>query len=391
MNISYYFRVSCSWATIRCASLLISLALGVFWPTSEATAKIPSKLSPAKIKQIKQSNKSFKECQKTALQDFKGQKTTQPGLKQALESCKERYPGAGLYIACKKKVLLASKSSKSKKTAADPLEELAECKQYLTAAAFDPDASVPFFHENGQLFFAGIGLNKATTLKTLNPPNFDCERLSTAMKKPSEASYILFGNHPRMFGASKELSTDNLTNLYKVTSKQARKEARNKDGYLIPGIGRIYGTPSDESSAIFFPSAPCDFDGQTGSIFAGLSVYFLQETDAQVSPYFGIAYFKAGQQAVKTVDLIAQATTKLGSNFRSFKKNGQVVFLASSPIAEVDSEKDPRNLCRSPRKHEVMVVIQSLKDNPRQPEYLIVANVKNLCDYGDRLARRLAK
>jgi len=385
MNISYFFRIY-SLSKLREHLTAVAILFSAFH--AHSTWASTSKLSPAKIKQIKRTNKSYKECQKTALQEFKSQKLTQPAFKSALDSCKERYPGAGLYIACKKKALADSKAAKSTD---DASEDIAECKQYLTAAAFDPDASVPFFHDSGQLYFSGIGLNKSTTLKALNPPNFDCDRLVSAVKKPVEASYLLFGNHPTVFSGWENVLPADLTALLKLSAKSAQKEARSKAGYLIPGAGRIYGLVEDKGAGLFFPSAPCDFDGQTGNIFSGLSTYYLIEPEAQVTPYFGIAYFKASQRSVTMADLVSQVATRLGSDFKSFKKNSQVVFIASSAISETDGERDPRNLCRPPRRHQVLGVVQSLKDNPRQPEYLIVANIKNLCDYGDRLARRLAK
>ncbi len=35
-------------------------------------------------------------------------------------------------------------------------------------------------------------------------------------------------------------------------------------------------------------------------------------------------------------------------------------------------------------------MIQGQKDEPEKPEYVIVANIKNLCDFGDRVAKRTA-
>jgi hypothetical protein len=36
-------------------------------------------------------------------------------------------------------------------------------------------------------------------------------------------------------------------------------------------------------------------------------------------------------------------------------------------------------------------VVQGRKDAPTQPEYLILANVKNLCEFGDKLGKRLTE
>ena len=46
---------------------------------------------------------------------------------------------------------------------------------------------------------------------------------------------------------------------------------------------------------------------------------------------------------------------------------------------------------KQPRQHRFVGIVQAHKDKPNKPEYLILANVKNLCDFGDRLAKRLVQ
>ena len=94
-------------------------------------------------------------------QDF-----TQKKFEVSLTACRESFPGADLYVTCKKQAIRAAKT---KNIAQD--EAVSQCKRYLVATQFDPDAEpVPFFVEAGQVYLhAGIGLNAPMPSTALNP------------------------------------------------------------------------------------------------------------------------------------------------------------------------------------------------------------------------------
>ena len=61
--------------------------------------------------------------------------------------------------------------------------------------------------------------------------------------------------------------------------------------------------------------------------------------------------------------------------------------ISNHKIRAFDSEGDPFNLCRQPRKHDFIAMIR--KQDKTHPQYLLLANLKNLCSYGDHAAKAL--
>ena len=361
--------------------LAAALSLGAFGlaPAPNAAAK-NAKLSPAKVKQLKKTRKSFENCRKDALGQLKDGAINKAKFETLLNTCKENFPGASLYISCKKSAI---KTAQSKNL--QPDQAIAQCKRFLIATSFDPDAAEPVFVDNGQIYFAGIGLNKQMPVQRLSPPNFDCERLDAVARNPEKAQYILFGNHPRMFAGLADLKGKALTTALKFAKPMPK-------GVDIDGFGRIFGDPKEASGVVFFPSSSCDFEADLGDTFAGISAYYLLDAaSSAVIPYFGIVYYKQDQKAVTTPKLVAAMTKELGSSFKSYSKNSQVTFIAAAGVTETDDEEDPKNLCRQPRQHRFVAVVQGRKEAPNQPEYLLIANVKNLCEYGDRMGKRLTQ
>ncbi len=360
------------------ASMLVLTAFGGEF-AGPAMAK-QGGLTPAKVKQIKKVRKSFENCRKEALEQLKLGAVSRKKFEVALNTCKENFPGASLYITCKKQAI---KSSENKNIPAD--QAIEQCKRYLLAATFDPDEPVPFFVEAGQVYFAGLGLNRTLPAAALNPPNFTCEKLQSVVRNPEGAQYILFGNHPRAFAGLAEKKGPDLLKVLKITKPSPK-------GVEVTGLGKVFGDPKTAQSVVFFPSASCDLESDPGSIFSGMSAYYLLDSaGSSVTPYFGIAYYKAEQTKVTTAKLLQSLVHLLGTNFKTYTKNNVVTFVAASNVSETDDEQDPKNLCRQPRAHRFVGVVQGQKDDAKKPEYLILANVKALCDFGDRLGKRFVE
>lgn len=356
--------------------LILTVPLGI--PTPGAFAQ-KMKIPPARAKAIKKTRASFEACRKEALAEFKSGSLSRKSFEAALGRCKESYPGASLYTDCKKKAIRTAKDKNI-----SPDKAIDQCKRYLYAASFDPAEPVPFFVESGQIFFAGLGLNRPTAPNNMNPPNFDCGKLTAMAKSPEQAQYFLFGNHPNTFAALDAKKGAEL-------SKALGMPKVSKKGYDVNGFGRIFGDVSKPSGVVFFPTGACEFEADPGDIFAGLSAYYLIDAAGSgLYPYFGIAYFKQGQTDITTPKLIQRTIKLLGPNFKAQAKNPQVTFIAAGALAEQDDEKDPKNLCQQPRQHRFVAVIQSRPDGS-SPEYMLLANIKNLCEFGDRLAKRLVQ
>src|SRR5262249_19832890 len=111
----------------RCITLFITtLFVGLTMLAPPAAAKKAAKLSPAKIKQIKKSRKSFENCRKDALAQLKNGAVSKKKFEVLLNTCKENFPGASLYISCKK---AAIKTAESQNLAPD--QAIEQCKRYL--------------------------------------------------------------------------------------------------------------------------------------------------------------------------------------------------------------------------------------------------------------------
>jgi hypothetical protein len=353
---------------ILCIAFLVCSS----WQAGSAFAGQRNSLSPAKVKQIQKSNKGFKQCLASAI------KMPDPGrAKIALKQCRDRFPGAGLAAECKKAAFKRHKGATSALKAA-----ISDCKRFQLAASFDERNPVPFLLYQDQLYFAGLGLNAMASRDDLDPPNFNCSRLDASMKGEEEWQHVLFGNHPKAFVTHDRLSS--IKQLLEVKVGQSIK--------TVAGLGQIYGDVNKDSSNLFFASAPCDFAGQTGKLFDGLSVYYLQPDRGRiVTPSFGVAYFRKGQDGATTEDVKSKILNTLGSEYAAQEKDETTTFFAVEKLAEFDDEGDPRNICMAPRKHRVIAVLKTFEGQKARPQFLIVANTRNLCDYGDRLLSARAK
>lgn len=338
-------------------------------------------LAPAKIKVIQKTNQSYKECVITAAAAGKAGKLNTQELSAAFALCTEKYPSTGLFNECKRNVL---KNAKGRDLTAS---ELTGCKKLQIDATFTPDSVIPIFINGNQSFFAGLGLNRDLKISEMDLPNFTCDRFRDAVTDiPNKAQHILFGNNPKMFLSGAEQSK--FINHLKATASKLPKGAKFND---VSGVGRVFGEPTTQQSMIYFPSSSCDYKGVLGQAYAGLSVFYLPDTTTQIAtPYFGIAYYRAGQKKQTTPKLVAELLSRLGSSFKAYSKDKSTIFISAAPFQEVDQERDPRNICKAPRPHQFVAVVRTLSADSNVPEYLLLANIRNLCDYGDRLAKKLA-
>lgn len=347
--------------------------------------------------------KSYEKCRKDLIKKLKLGTVNKSKFTHGLNSCRENFPSSGVYAACKKQTL--KKLDKNQKQ--NP-EALQRCQNLLKSIDFSPDNPAPFVLEQGQLFFAGIGLNRSQSNNLLTPPNFDCIRLNNATKSTANAQYLLFGNHPSSFKGFRNKNReailsalgDGLKPPQAVESKKSSKKKgkiHDRDtsaasGLDYIGFGRIFEKPTSPKALAFFPMAACDFKSDTGPHIGALSAYYLLDTVASnVTPIFGITYFKEKQDKFSTADVIDALKERLGDGYKDFKKNQQTSFVAMAATSDTDDEGDPKNLCQEPRLHKFLGIVQGQKDNAAKPDYVLLASIKNLCDFGDRMSIRLVK
>jgi hypothetical protein len=336
----------------------------------------------AGAERAQKAQQSYNECTSRATAAVKSGKLRIEDLPAEFGRCTDRFPAAGLFQECKKNLL---KSAKGRDIS---VAEVNRCKQILVAASFDPSQPAPIYVSAGQAVFAGVGLNRPMKVSVMQVPNYDCRKLQMALSDiPKNAQHILFGNHPKMF-----LSGPDQAKFLKNLSSAVSKPSKNTKHADVAAFGRVFGDPKTNQSIVYFPSGACEFEATTGKIFAGINLFYLPDEKSQsATPYFGIAYYKQGQKSITTPELVAEVSRKLGPDFKAYSKDVQTVFISSTPFKEVDKERDPRNICELPRQHRFVAVIHTVKGSPNVPEYLLLANIRNLCEYGDLRARNLAR
>ena len=368
-------------------SKVACLTLSFIFSASPLPAIAKNRLSPAVRKDIKKNNVSFRSCRRKALRLMQEGKLSPNRLKARLTGCQERYPGASLYINCKKKALKAYRSDK-----AALIKGIRDCKKLLVGVSFDPSREIPFYLKSNRQFFAGIGFNRPLSARELDLPNFDCQQLRSLAKEPAKAEYFLFGNEPKLFPGFKGLGHNQIRALFRVPARLP------PDGHLVAQFGKIFKGPIDKKPiTVYFPSGSCTFNGNPGENFTGLSTYYLiDQTRKRFIPYFAIAFYHPDFKASDTKDLSFKMLAMLnqsspasgGRAFRAFSRKENMTLIATQKIQEFDEEGDPMNLCRSPRPHRFLAVVKGRSDRPEQPEYIILASIKNLCAFGDMVSRQ---
>jgi hypothetical protein len=254
------------------------------------------------------------------------------------------------------------------------------------AASFDPSEVVPFYFHDEKLYFAGVGMNKSQSLSEFTLPNFDCNKLMDKAEDPKQAEHILFGNHPVWFAKLRGKKEDVILKMLKVTLPVPA------DGQYIENFGRVFGDPRKNDSSVFFPSSSCAFSADLGPYFSGLTTYFLIDKESKaVTPYFAIAFYKPQLpgSVISTNVLIEKIRASLGEDYSVAAKDSATTIIALEKITKIDEDGDPQAPCTVPRKHKFLAVVKARTEGATEPEFLLVANLTQLCDYGDRLSRRL--
>lgn len=394
---SSYPRHTTSGRTRRSETLVLVFLCFIFLGTAANAANKPPKIEPSEGRLLatkKPPAKNYSSCRKELITKLKKGIINKYKFSSELNACRENYPASVVYTACKRQFLKQSKNQKPSRSA------LEACKEQVKSLEFSPDNPTPFLVEQGQLYFAGIGINRSQASGQLNPPNFSCVRLQNATKSTAHAQYVLFGNHPSTFRGFKnktgEEVLDALGNGLRPSSAETKKKGRQQGsgdfGLEYIGFGRIYERPTSSKALAFFPVAACDFSSEMGPNFLALSTYYLIDSVASsVTPFFGIVYFDENQTQFTTTSILQELLKRLGEEFNTIKKNKITSFVAAANPREFDNEGDPKNLCKEPRDHKFFGIVQGQKSNPEKPDFVLLASVKNLCDFGDRLSLRLIK
>lgn len=369
-------------------TLTFSFALAT---VASTTLHIPNALSagrgalrPEQRERMKQQVQEYNNCRSDVLANVKSGRLPIERSRVELDGCRKRFSGASLYSDCKAKVL----KTKANKDAETIRKAIIQCQDYLVAGNFNPDDPFPFKLElGGKISFAGIEFNDSSVVTDLKPINFDCGNVRLVVNSPDKARYSFFGNQPRLFANLGDIK--NKADLFRVLGLK-RIPANGKA--RVPGFGEINGDPALKQSVVYFPTAQCDYERAVGRVYTGLQIHYLMDfAQKEAIPYMAVAYYEPKLQTIATTDIERKMLGTMGpGSIVTAKKGDQTRFIASGQLTEFDAEGDPMHLCKKPRKHAFLGVIRSSQGPTHAPNYLMLANIKNLCDYGDRLAARLA-
>jgi hypothetical protein len=347
---------------------------------SHASAQ-KSDLKPTLRKQIRKDNISYTKCRKKVLDNLKSKKEDAKDLQAELQTCNAQFPNAAVFIACKTQVLKNFK--KNPKGAKD---KLAACREIQTASTYQPDNPVPFFKAGNRAFYAGIDLAKDMPPDAAqNLPAYDCEPLEQTLKRAEDAEYLLFGNTPRLFKPFATLKEEKLRAALKG------KKEKGADPFLaVRDFGRLYEI-SGRPPIVLFPLSNCYFAAELGDYFIDHKVYFLLDYQGkELSPYFGVSFYAPKQRTFTVRDIERLLVDRLGPGYKAFdirKKTAR--FISKQKPTEFDLEGDPKNLCGERDKNNLVALIRRDPYRPDYPSAMLVVNVGNSCEFGDKLARRL--
>jgi hypothetical protein len=366
----------------RFLTALAGLSLLGLGTTSLASGR--AALRPQQREQMKQQVSEYSKCRKKVLHDYKGGHSNVDQAQQALASCRSDFTGASLYAECKTKLLTNRRNYEPNALK----KALTNCQDYLIAGNFNPNDPFPFqFSAEHKVSFAGVELNLPVPRAELDPTNFTCAPVQEAFENPANARYMFFGNHPRLFGDLVDISRK--SDLYALFKIKGLPTPRTD----VPQFGRIEGDPARKEALVYFPTGQCDFERSVGQVFQGLQLHYLIDSEQQLAiPYVAVAYYQPSLEWITAAEIEKKIRAAMGDQTQlTLKKGDATRFLSATPITEFDGEGDPIHLCKKPRKHDFLAIVRASKGFGSPPDYLLLANIKNLCEYGDRLAQRLVK
>ena len=291
-----------------------SLVSGILFLSLLPPSAMAKKRKKEAIKKetIAASEKNYKECRKSVLAAFKAKEFPKKALKGNLKACTEKYPGAKLYIDCKKKALKGA----SQKGARAAKVKLKACRELLRRSSYSSTDPFPFMIKDGKAYFAGIGMNLKMDA-TVERPNFNCHGLSQVAKNVDEPQYLFFGNKPSVFkGFSRS--------KFKKWRKEADRAEDNS--FIIDQVGQIY--PSGKEMLLYFPSGECYLKDTSSSIFEFLNIYYLINPLTKESfPFVALAKYKDDYKGITSKDLIRDFSKQMAGKAKKKKQRSKNILV----------------------------------------------------------------
>lgn len=324
----------------------------------------------------------YKTCRSKALRQ-NATKNKRSGLKKALASCRNRTPQAVTFENCKKKAIKVHKNNLDLAR-----QEISKCREIMMASTFDRSKRVPVERIDGRVFFAGVDLSKEWRLKDFKniEKSYNCELIRATLNGEHQPEFLLFGNRINAFRPT--LTWD--AKRIKTAMSGYRRVKKPEPHKNIPELARVYissKTPLD--NAIYFAMSYCSLTKGSGRFYEALKVYFLLNYDKKTAtPFMGVSFYSRSKKNKDQNEIVKALREELGESFREFATQRDAIYLVEDEIREFDAEGDPFDICQRQRKHKVIAILKgNTQKNTTRPRLLVVANIDNLCKFGDeRLA-----
>lgn len=333
--------------------------------------------------------KVFQDCRKGALAkwrlDASGDRKV---LEGSIGACREKFPAAEVYIQCKKKALVEQKGTPTP-------EDIQQCARKAKAASIATSAIIPLFkNRQNELVFAGINFTQPLPLANGTSQDFNCDRVKNYGKRGVVPEYLGFGNSLGTFEAFKSLSSKKVQELlgesFKAPNgKKGKRSPRPERFKDVRGFARLTGIPFTSHTSVLFPVGYCFAVRKLDEKYDEMKVYFLVDPVKSVAyPYLGVAFYDPRTKSTR--DRVAAAVGKvLGPDFleQQAPKGGKIIF-AKSKIAQFDEEGDPFDVCENPKHDEYLGILKESLQRKGLGEFFLVANIRNLCQYGELISKR---
>ena len=353
-------------------------------------------------------------CRKKIVDKLQKKSTSKAVIQKLLVSCRDQFPGTAAFIDCKKEAAQQFRTDKQKMFVA-----MNECKSEYKKYGFDPLSPVPIFLGQNEAYFAGAGLNMmrrievppkdgqqdtptetapktdSTDLPVTRKPNdfgnFSCDPLLETIQGTRPPEYLLVGNHPNAFTPIADLTMEKLRKILKITQSGKRPAPVADTPVKTKIFGEIYQAQSDSEISVFFPTSFCYFENRLSNLYEGIKLYYLVDESRKLAmPYFGIAFYRQDARvAVGTI--IKKLAATLGPGFKQTVTKQGVHYFTRVPLLEFDEEGDPSNLCKDPRPHDYLALLKETQQPVKGAQFLIFANIHNLCTFGDMISKKLVK
>jgi hypothetical protein len=315
-------------------------------------------------------------CKRNAIE--RGKKAPDLQVKKEITACSAKYPIFKALKKCQKQHLKNKGLNKSQL-----LQKIKACKKAYLFSYPKSENSLPIGILNGEIFFGGWPMTPKTTLTALQQAGWSCNHAIKSISDPELRNFDLFGNDPTIFKRLKPLMRKSQLKKYSKRSM----DPSSKENYLnIPNIGRLYSDSKRQNPLLFFGTSTCSLKLNHQDV-RDIQLHLLSLDGDNFLPFYGLIFYNQSPSAPKLTYANALMTKIVGPPSNHPKGKTKKLF-SKEKLVIFDKEGDPKNLCKKPRKHKKIAVLSAQSKQKKTLSYILVANIVNLCNYGDLIDPR---